>query len=45
MDRTDPPFVGDERAQLDAWLEFHRATVHVKCAGLAEELAWRTPLP
>jgi uncharacterized damage-inducible protein DinB len=33
-DRIDPPFVNDERAMLDSWLEFHRATLLVKCAGL-----------
>jgi uncharacterized damage-inducible protein DinB len=45
VERTDPPLYGDERAQLEAWLDFHRATVHRKCAGLAEPDAWRTPLP
>src|SRR5438874_125822 len=30
---------------LESWLDFHRATVHVKCAGLTEPLAWQTPLP
>lgn len=39
------PFTGDERALLLGWLDWHRETVHVKCAGLAEEDAWRTPLP
>jgi uncharacterized damage-inducible protein DinB len=45
MERIDPPFTGDERAQLEAWLDFHRATVYVKCAGLSDEDAARTPLP
>ena len=45
VERVDPPFVGDERSQLEQWLDFHRATVHVKCAGLAEEHAWTAPLP
>ena len=45
MDRIDPPYVGDERSQLEAWLDYHRATVHVKCAGLSEVDAWRAPLP
>ncbi len=30
---------------LDAWLDWHRATVHEKCAGLAAENHWRAPLP
>jgi hypothetical protein len=25
---------GDERAMLDSWLDFHRATLKLKCAGL-----------
>ncbi|MFF5227225.1 DinB family protein [Dactylosporangium sp. NPDC000521] len=45
MTRSDVPFLGDERALLLGWLDWHRETVHVKCAGLAEEDAWRTPLP
>jgi uncharacterized damage-inducible protein DinB len=45
VDRIDPPFVGAERSQLEQWLDWHRATVHVKCAGLAEEHAWTAPLP
>jgi hypothetical protein len=28
------PMTGDERTQLDAWLEFYRATVLEKCDGL-----------
>jgi uncharacterized damage-inducible protein DinB len=43
--REDPPYVADERPMLDAWLDWHRATVHEKCAGLAAEDAWRSPLP
>ena len=32
--RQDPPFVADERTMLDAWLDFHRATLLAKCEGL-----------
>jgi uncharacterized damage-inducible protein DinB len=43
--RDDPPLVGDERAMLVGWLEFHRATLLLKCDGLSgAELAER-PLP
>jgi uncharacterized damage-inducible protein DinB len=28
------PLVADERTMLDAWLDFHRATLLMKCAGL-----------
>jgi uncharacterized damage-inducible protein DinB len=33
-DRPRPPQVGDERATLDGWLDFHRATLLWKCEGL-----------
>ncbi len=36
-DRADPPFEAGERAMLDAWLEFHRATLLMKCQGLNDE--------
>jgi uncharacterized damage-inducible protein DinB len=32
--RVDPPFVADERQMLEAWLEFHRITLLLKCEGL-----------
>ncbi|MBJ7608497.1 MAG: DinB family protein [Candidatus Dormibacteraeota bacterium] len=32
--RSEPPFVLQERAMLEAWLEFHRATLLLKCQGL-----------
>jgi uncharacterized damage-inducible protein DinB len=32
-----PPLQADERATLEGWLEFYRATLAGKCAGLAEE--------
>ncbi len=35
--RHDPPFVADERAMLDAWLDFHRATLLAKCEGLDDD--------
>jgi len=35
--RTDPPPAGDERTTLESWLEFHRQTLLVKCAGLSPE--------
>jgi uncharacterized damage-inducible protein DinB len=33
-DRVDPPYLDGERAAVEAWLEFHRATLLRKCAGL-----------
>src|SRR5437763_11472475 len=32
--RVMPSLVADERAMLDAWLEFHRTTWLLKCEGL-----------
>src|SRR4051812_23610433 len=43
--RTDPPYRGDERVMLDAWLEFHRATLAMKCAGLSVERLRRRAIP
>jgi uncharacterized damage-inducible protein DinB len=37
LTRTDPPFALGERAMLDSWLEYHRATLAMKCEGLSEE--------
>ncbi|MCI4064734.1 DinB family protein [Micromonospora sp. R77] len=40
--RTTEPYVGDERTMLEGWLDYHRQTLLLKCAGLtAEQL--RTP--
>lgn len=37
-----PPYVADERTRLDGWLDFQRATLLHKCAGLtAGQLAVR----
>ena len=35
--RTDPPYVAGEREMLESWLDFHRATLLWKCAGLTDE--------
>ena len=34
--RTEPPFVLGERAMLEGWLEFHRATLMLKCEGVSD---------
>src|SRR4051794_4784808 len=36
-ERRDPPVLADEREMLDSWLDFHRATLLMKCQGLGEE--------
>lgn len=44
--RVDPPLVSAERESLDAWLDYHRATLLTKCAGLdGEQLARRAVPP
>jgi uncharacterized damage-inducible protein DinB len=32
--RTNPPYTNGERAMLDAWLEYQRTTLLLKCEGL-----------
>jgi uncharacterized damage-inducible protein DinB len=44
-DRVDPPPGLDERASYDAWLEYHRATLLLKCAGLDAEQLRRRVVP
>ncbi|MBA2426275.1 MAG: DinB family protein [Actinobacteria bacterium] len=45
-DRTYPSYIAGERAMLDAWLEYHRATLELKCEGLSEaQLRERTVPP
>jgi uncharacterized damage-inducible protein DinB len=36
-ERAMPPLQADERATLDGWLEFYRATLGAKCGGLTDE--------
>ncbi|WP_017600205.1 DinB family protein [Nocardiopsis lucentensis] len=43
--RVDPPMAADERTMLSSWLDWHRATVRRKCAGLAPEHVGASPLP
>jgi uncharacterized damage-inducible protein DinB len=35
--RSIPPLEADERAMLNAWLDFHRATLAIKCGGLTDD--------
>ena len=43
--RTEPPFVATEREMLEGWLEFHRATLLLKCEGLSDEARKARPIP
>jgi uncharacterized damage-inducible protein DinB len=45
-DRVEPDGTAGERAELEGWVEYHRATLLLKCAGLtAEELKRRSVPP
>ena len=37
VERIEPPLVAQEREMLDAWLDYHRATLAVKCEGLSDD--------
>src|ERR1700722_3919300 len=43
--RTEPPFLLADREMLDAWLEFHRATLLLKCEGLDDAQRKARPVP
>ncbi|HEX7165803.1 MAG TPA: DinB family protein [Acidimicrobiales bacterium] len=43
--RADTPKVGTERELVDAWLEWHRATLHRKCHGLDDAKRKARPVP
>jgi Protein of unknown function (DUF664) len=43
--RHEPPFVLDEREMLEAWLEFHRTTLLLKCEGLDDVGRKSRPVP
>jgi uncharacterized damage-inducible protein DinB len=46
VDRSYPPYIADEPQMLVSWLEFHRATLELKCEGLTpEQLAERSAPP
>ncbi len=45
-ERADPARIADERVALEQWLDYHRATLLMKCAGLtAEQLKRRAVAP
>ena len=43
--RVEPSFVLHERAMLEAWLEFHRTTLLLKCEGLDNLKRKDRPVP
>jgi uncharacterized damage-inducible protein DinB len=44
VQRIKPPYVASERSRLDSWLDYHRATLLQKCAGLTAEQLARRPV-
>ncbi len=43
--RQEPPYDLDERQMLEAWLEFHRTTLLLKCEGLDDVSRKTRPVP
>jgi len=41
---AEPPLAGPERAMLEGWLDYHRATVLLTCDGLTGEQRRRRPV-
>lgn len=44
MERADPATDAGDRPALDQWLDYHRATVRLKCTGLDELFARQAPV-
>ena len=44
-ERQDPPLLGSERATLVSFLDWHRATLAVKCEGLSDDQLRRQSMP
>lgn len=44
LERSYPPYVADDRQRLDSWLDFQRATLLSKCAGLTGEQLVQRPV-
>ena len=45
IDRPSPPCNAGERTTLEGWLDFHRATLAMKCEGLDDEQATAASVP
>jgi len=45
VDRAEPDRVCGERASLEQWLDYHRATLLMKCAGLTADQLKRRAVP
>jgi hypothetical protein len=45
IERPMPPLNADERTTLESWLDFHRATLTIKCEGLDDAQAACASVP
>ena len=45
VERAEPDLTAPERTALEQWLDYHRATLLTKCAGLDAEQLKRRPVP
>ena len=45
MERIEPPLAADEKTTLAAYLDYHRATLLQKVAGLTDDQAKTSPVP
>jgi len=45
VDRTEPDRTSDERESLEQWLNYHRETLQLKCAGLEAGQLKSRPVP
>ena len=43
--RTEPPYLLADREMLEAWLEFHRVTLQLKCEGMDDDRRKARPVP
>ena len=43
--RIDPPVIAGEREMLRGFLDYHRATLAMKCDGLSDEELRRQSMP
>jgi uncharacterized damage-inducible protein DinB len=44
-ERIEPPVSASEREMLTGWLDYHRATLELKCAGLTDEQLRQRAVP
>ena len=45
IERPLPPLNADERITFESWLDFHRATLAMKCEGMGDEQGATTDMP